>query len=216
MTDHAGSTSRTGRHTNRGLQMSVGCGNVQAGLQGCLARVFRARYLSSRDPNGIRDTTLGPHPWPPTGPEPASYPMSSKETEDQKLSARANELYWRSGQSVNQIAEEMDLSKSRLYGLVEPLPAGSPCPECQTELLFPNRTAMEKGFVSCPDCGFESKSATNGQAAGPTPPDPQPEADQDTASAPERQRLGSKRVLWGSALLGVAAGLYIAIRQRRS
>ena len=164
--------------------------------------------------------------------------MPSNKTEDQELSARANELYWRSGQSVNQIAEEMDLSKSRLYGLVQPLPVGSPCPECQAELLFPNRTAKEKGFVSCSECGFEgvadegtlehgkttaktrsrtksgstrAKNTTNGQAPAPTS-----NADQQSTSPTTRARSGSRRVLWGSALLGVAAGLYIAIRQRRS
>ena len=172
--------------------------------------------------------------------------MPSNQTEDQKLTARANDLYWHSGQSVNQIAEEMDLSKSRLYGLVRPLPVGSPCPDCQTELLFPNRTAMEKGFVTCPECGVEgavdkvpvetgkaapkkrrirkktgpsrAKSATNGQAT--TQPAPSSEADegaaQEAASALAHRRVGSKRVLWGSVLLGAAAGLYIAIRQRRS
>lgn len=169
--------------------------------------------------------------------------MPSNETQDKELSDRANELYWRSGRSVNQIAADMDLSKSRLYGLVRPLPSGSPCPQCQAELLFPNRTAMEKGLVSCGECGFEGSTpdevtskggpgsgpgstATNGRAAAQPPRAEQPpEADQppraagpdpDKMPAPTGRRLSSKRVLWGSALLGVAAGLYLAIRQRRS
>ncbi len=160
--------------------------------------------------------------------------MPSKETQDQKLSDRANELYWRSERSVNQIVEEMDLSKSRLYGLVRPLPAGSPCPQCQAELFFPNRTAMEKGFVSCPECGFEgtapgeatskagpASTAGNGQAAtrprrAVQPPTAASEPGPDKAPAPAGRRLSSKRVLWGSALLGAAAGLYLAMRQRRS
>ena len=166
--------------------------------------------------------------------------MPSKETQDQKLSDRANELYWRSERSVNQIAEEMDLSKSRLYGLVRPLPAGSPCPQCQVELFFPNRTAMDKSFVSCPECGFEgtvpgeatskaapASAAGNGQAAARPRRAAQPrravqpataasEPGPDKAPAPAGRRLSSKRVLWGSVLLGAAAGLYLAIRQRRS
>ena len=56
--------------------------------------------------------------------------MPSKKSDDQKLADQANELYWRSEQSVNQIAEAMDLSKSGLYALVRPLPAGRTCPEC--------------------------------------------------------------------------------------
>ena len=43
--------------------------------------------------------------------------MPSKKSDDQKLADQANDLYWRSGRSVNQIAEEMDLSKSGLYAL---------------------------------------------------------------------------------------------------
>jgi len=149
--------------------------------------------------------------------------MPSNATEDQKLSARANELYWRSKRSVNQIAEEMDLSKSRLYALVRPLPAGRPCPACPWELIFPNRTAREKGLGSCPECGFEGtadeRSRSAGKAAakrkgskseeGSAPP-----ADEVTTHPGSRSR--SRRALWGSALLGVAAGLYIAIRHRRS
>lgn len=144
--------------------------------------------------------------------------MSSNETEDQKLSARANELYWQSGQSVNQIAEQMDLSKSRLYGLVQPLSAGNSCPECQADLFFPNRTAMEKRFVSCAECDFEGvlddipvgdeKAASTAVPDGTTAP--------SSTMRAIRTGAGSKRVLWGSALLGVAAGLYLAIRHRRS
>ncbi len=46
--------------------------------------------------------------------------MPSKKSDDRKLANQANELYWQSGQSVNQIAEVMDLSKSGLYALFRP------------------------------------------------------------------------------------------------
>ncbi len=104
---------------------------------------------------------------------------------------------------------------------------------------------MQKGLVSCSECSFEgvteegpsetgktaskkprarakttstrAKNSTNGQAkAGTTRRASKSEPSQDTTSAPASARLRSKRVLWGSALLGVAAGLYIAVRQRRS
>jgi predicted RNA-binding Zn-ribbon protein involved in translation (DUF1610 family) len=157
--------------------------------------------------------------------------MPSKETEDQKLSARANELYWQSGMSVNQIAEDMDLSKSRLYGLVQPHQAENPCPECGSDLVFPNRTAMEKGFVSCASCSFEGEAdgasreprrelTIEARRKAPTPAGTTPvgskEPAQRTTRVPTHTGPGAKRVLWGSALLGLAAGLYIAIRQRRS
>ena len=93
-------------------------------------------YLRPECPTGLSRT---PH-----------RPMPSKKSNDQKLADHANELYWRSGQSVNQIAEEMDLSKSGLYALIRPLPAERTCPECGEGLVFPNRTAEHKAIHLLP------------------------------------------------------------------
>jgi hypothetical protein len=71
------------------------------------------------------------------------------------LTQRANALYWESEHSVNQIADKMDLSKGMLYGLIKPLPAELPCPTCSTGLEYANRTARERGLLSCPSCGLE-------------------------------------------------------------
>ncbi len=132
--------------------------------------------------------------------------MPSDKVRDHKLAERANELYWRSGRSVNQVAEELDLSKSVLYGMVRPLPVESPCPTCQTELVFANRTAMEKGLTSCPACDF----------SGPRPePSQVPSVPSDLVPrtlAPHSGRSG--RLFWGSVLLGIAVGLYFASRRR--
>ena len=68
---------------------------------------------------------------------------------------RANALYWESQLSVNQIADEMDVSKGRLYGLIQPIGAGLPCPRCSSEMGYANRTARERGFLTCPSCDFE-------------------------------------------------------------
>jgi hypothetical protein len=68
---------------------------------------------------------------------------------------RANELYWGSDLSVNQIAETLDLSKGALYEMIRPLPAAVACPDCGTEALHPNRTAHERGLVVCLSCGWE-------------------------------------------------------------
>lgn len=71
--------------------------------------------------------------------------------------AKANELYWHSEESVNQVARELDLSKGTLYEILAPLPAGLPCPRDDCELSYPNRTARDRGFVSCATCGFEDE-----------------------------------------------------------
>ena len=81
------------------------------------------------------------------------------DTEDLALKARANALYWESDESVNDIADRLELSKGALYGLVEALSARESCPECTGDLEFPNRTAREKGLVVCPEGGLEEEFA---------------------------------------------------------
>lgn len=80
--------------------------------------------------------------------------------------ARANDLYWDSEESVNDIAERLDLSKGTLYGLIRPRASGLDCPDCGTELEYPNRTAREKGFLTCPSCGLEEEEELLRGAAG--------------------------------------------------
>jgi len=159
--------------------------------------------------------------------------MPSKKSDDRKLADQANELYWRSGQSVNQIAEAMDLSKSGLYALIRPLPAGGACPECGEGLVFRNRTAENKAIASCPECeyvgeapapgsevGRPKKRAARRRAAGAHA---EGKAGSDLQPGPDGTALRrggggrswkSNRVLWGAVLLGVAAGLYVTRRSR--
>ena len=159
--------------------------------------------------------------------------MPSKKSDDQKFADQANELYWRSGQSVNQIAEALDLSKSGLYALIRPLPAERPCPECGEGLVFSNRTTEHKGIASCPACECVCEAPGPGSEARPpgrkasrrTTPSIQPDATPGTHREPgcgkgvERKTSGhrglrSTRILWASVLLGVAAGLYVTRRSR--
>ncbi len=171
--------------------------------------------------------------------------MPSKNSDDQKLADQANELYWRSGQSVNQIAESMDLSKGGLYALIRPLRAGGACPECGDELVFPNRTAEQRAMGSCVGCQFVGQfvgeivgehrgeaSESGSQARRKKKPAVRRRAaeartDGEAVSGleaglgdttPRKSGVGrtwkSSRTLWGSVLLGVAAGLYITRRSR--
>lgn len=79
----------------------------------------------------------------------------------EEVVARANELYWHSEVSVNGLARELDLSKGMLYEILAPLPAGLPCPlPCPNDgedMSYTNRTARDRGFVSCASCGFEDE-----------------------------------------------------------
>ena len=160
--------------------------------------------------------------------------MPSKKSNDRKLADQANELYWRSGQSVNQIAELMDLSKSGLYELIRPLPAERACPECGEGLVFPNRTTKQKAIASCLECEYVDEASGRGSEARPPPKratrpsthatkrsgEPTTDLEGGRVGAAVSPRTGdgrswkSNRVLWGSVLLGVAAGLYVTRRSR--
>lgn len=75
------------------------------------------------------------------------------------LLERANSLYWDSDRSVNEIADDLDMSKSALYGVVEPLATDHLCADCGAGLVFTNRTARDKGLLTCPACGAEEEEA---------------------------------------------------------
>ena len=158
--------------------------------------------------------------------------MSSQDQDQDALYQEANRLYWESAESVNQIGEELGLSKGVLYGLIDPNPAGLPCPECGEEMVFPNRTARDKGFLACPECGKEEEE-TEVQAywEGKAPAGGGAEFDGPRALARRagnamqkavhdgRDRVSSmtprNRILAGTALLGVAAGLLLGAYFRK-
>jgi hypothetical protein len=79
--------------------------------------------------------------------------MAHEERGDRSLVDRARELYWDSARSVNSIAEDLGLSKGALYELIQPLEAGTLCPECGSELVFATRTARDRSEATCPFCG---------------------------------------------------------------
>lgn len=114
----------------------------------------------------------------------------------------ANELYWSSDESVNHIAEELGLSKGALYQLVHPQDAGLVCPRCGGRLEFPNRTARDRGFVTCAACDWEgSTDAEEVEARG--------------RALVTGHGIAADRTVLGVALLGVAAGVIVAWWLRR-
>ena len=129
--------------------------------------------------------------------------------------ARANELYWESDRSVNQIADEMELSKGMLYGMIRPLASGVACPRCSSDMEFANRTARERGLVTCPSCSLEVEQAS----LRVEEPDPvavttaRPEAAPNPWHAPTRRSApridGRNPVVVGAGLLLIAAGIWL-------
>lgn len=120
------------------------------------------------------------------------------------LAKRANSLYWDSDASVNDIADDLDLSKGSLYALIEPRGSSLACPDCGSELEYPNRTARERGFLTCGSCGLEEEEEVIRALAGDGAPVGGSLSDADR-----------HRILWATALLGAAAGIMIARWIRR-
>lgn len=140
---------------------------------------------------------------------------------------RANDLYWRSGASVNQLARELDLSKGALYEIITPMAAGLRCPCGGGEMAYTNRTARERGFVSCTTCGLEDEekhvrdyldeqdysSAVELTAADPGLPQVRNDAQTEALAAPPPRNL--EKLLVASALAGLAVGLVLGGLLRR-
>jgi len=136
---------------------------------------------------------------------------------DQGTELRANELYWSSDHSVNQIAEELGLSKGVLYGLIRPRPAGLACPACSAELVHANRTALDRAQVECPACGWEGAESEADSYEHEDYPQDGPWSSSSTPVEAVRSALRSPwtRTAVGGALLGAAAGLAFVMWSRR-
>ncbi len=135
--------------------------------------------------------------------------MTAQDSSDKKLNDRANRLYWESDDSVNEIAEQLDLSKSALYQKIEGLDADEPCAQCGGALEYANRTARDKGVVRCPLCGSD--------AASPKTVKPTRRSTRSVAKVPSRtpDPVADRQALLGAALLGTAA-LMLLVRWTRN
>lgn len=77
--------------------------------------------------------------------------------------ARANDLYWNSALTVEEIIDDVGVSRSSLYAAIEPVPADLVCTHCDERMVYVNRTARERGHALCPGCGREAEA--DGDAA---------------------------------------------------
>jgi predicted RNA-binding Zn-ribbon protein involved in translation (DUF1610 family) len=142
--------------------------------------------------------------------------MRGSESDSQSI-ARANELYWGSELSVNQIAEDLDLSKGMLYGMIEPLATKLSCPDCGGGAVYLNRTAEQRGNLACPECAWEG-SEDEAEILGGDAAVTLPAALEDEEALPPPAAAtdpGRSRVLLGGALVGAAAGLALVLWAKR-
>lgn len=75
------------------------------------------------------------------------------DSRDGNLAARANRLYWHTDRSAADVAEELGISRSKLYAVIDPLPLDEVCEICGGSLVFTNRTDREGGRAHCSSCG---------------------------------------------------------------
>lgn len=75
------------------------------------------------------------------------------------IESRLNQLYWNSGRTIDEIVEDLGVSRNLLYSSIDPIPAGSLCPMCTGMLVFTNRTSRASGSGTCESCGMESEVA---------------------------------------------------------
>lgn len=70
---------------------------------------------------------------------------------------QANDLYWNSDLTVDQVAEQAGLSRHALYAAVEPLAVDVACDACGGALEYPNRSSRAAGRATCAACGAEQE-----------------------------------------------------------
>ena len=85
--------------------------------------------------------------------------MPGTETGNDADLNRANELYWSSDLTVDEIVRELGVGRSALYSSIEPIPAGADCPECSSTMVFTNRTNRDALSATCFNCGGEAQLA---------------------------------------------------------
>ena len=142
--------------------------------------------------------------------------MEALEQHDPRVE-RANTLYWKSGRSVNQIADEMELSKGMLYEMIHPLRYGLPCPRCSSDMEYANRTARERTLLTCASCRFEAEEedvrnrwsdAAEAAPGGQLVVTPDPAPPQKLRRIPP-DRLPRDPLVIGAGLLLIATGIWL-------
>jgi hypothetical protein len=117
---------------------------------------------------------------------------------------------------VNSIAEDLGLSKGRLYELIHPLKSGSQCGICESDLVFYNRTSRDRNDALCTSCdnGPISPSARSRIHAGTAETafgEAAPIPSGTTAAVPPLGLLG----VVAGFLIGTVAGVVLGRTFRR-
>jgi hypothetical protein len=135
------------------------------------------------------------------------------------VAKQANRLYWRTEESVADIAEKLSVSRRALYELITPESAGTTCSACGGELVYVNRSARAASLGRCQNCGAENVVAEDDNHVLDVQETVPPYAAgwprvMEIPSHPENLRQRAL-TLGGVALAGVALGTLAAVLATR-
>jgi ribosomal protein S27E len=122
-----------------------------------------------------------------------------------RLAAKANQLYWGTAKPAGRLAEELGSSRSKFYGLIEPLGLDVECPDCGEPLTFASRSDREANRGRCPECGAVTQIPEDEAPAAP--PQAAKREARVTSTVGSRLTLPGNRELWLTAIAGAAIGL---------
>ena len=134
-----------------------------------------------------------------------------------RLAAKANKLYWQTNQPAGRLADELGVSRSKLYAMIEPIHLDAICSSCDTELIYSSRSDRQSGRGHCPECGKVTEVAAAPKAKATAPA----KADEPAVRLPSASTVRDwaastgPRELWAVALIGAAAGLLAAAWWRK-
>jgi hypothetical protein len=97
--------------------------------------------------------------------------MSSATEPQDQLRRQANDLYWNSGDTVDQLAARLGMSRKAVYSAVEPFETAARCADCGDPLVFTNRTRRASGLVNCTQCETEVHLEEHHDTVSTTPAD---------------------------------------------
>jgi hypothetical protein len=132
-----------------------------------------------------------------------------------RLAAKANELYWQTSRPAGRLADELGISRSKFYALVEPLHTEITCSACGAPLAFSSRSDRDSGRGQCSGCGAAETVPAEHIPARPLDAEQAEESVRSVTGLTSWIELPGNRDLWLSALAGVAAGLLISTLWRR-
>ncbi len=144
------------------------------------------------------------------------------EQNSKRLAATANRLYWQTSKPAGQLAEDLGISRSKFYALIEPLTLEQTCTACDGALAYSSRSDRQSGRGRCSDCGTVAvvsvkeapvRAPARQKQRPPRPPRPLKEASDERVLPPALPT--DSRPLWITAAVGVTIGLLLATWLRR-